>query len=286
MSTSELSAQLEAARQRSKAAWDAMAPGWYAQRSELWEFSRPVAEWLVRKLEPKPGDTLLELAARVGDTGYLAAKMVGTTGRLISTDFAPAMVAAARQRAQELGISNVECRVLDAERMELETDSVDGVLCRWGYMLMVDPAAAFAETRRVLRPGGRLVFSVFTAPERNPWAALVGRVLVTQGHLAPPDPKAPGIFALAEPTRIRELVTAVGFAAPEVEEMGLRWRFADQAAYWGFLTEAAGVISPILRALPAEAQAAVRAQVHDAARPFHAGDGYDFPATVLNVVTH
>jgi len=143
----------------------------------------------------------------VGDSGYLAAKAVGTTGRLISTDFAPEMVAAARQRARELSISNVEFRVLDAERMDLETDSIDGA-------------------------------------------------------------------------------SAAGFAAPEVEEMGLRWRFVDQAACWGFLTEAAGVTSPILRALPAEAQAAVRKQVHDAARPFHAGDGYDFPATVLNVVTH
>ena len=50
-----------------------------------------------------------------------------------------------------MGVHNAEFRVLDAERMDLETDSVDGVLCRWGYMLMSDPAAAFAETRRVLR---------------------------------------------------------------------------------------------------------------------------------------
>ena len=45
---------------------------------------------------------------------------------------------------------------MDAEKMDLEDDSVDGVICRWGYMLMADPAAALAETRRVLRDGGRL----------------------------------------------------------------------------------------------------------------------------------
>ena len=50
---------------------------------------------------------------------------------------------------------------MDAEKMDLEDDSVDGVICRWGYMLMADPAAALAETRRVLRDGGRLAFSVW-----------------------------------------------------------------------------------------------------------------------------
>ena len=63
------------------------------------------------------------------------------------------MVAVARRRAEELGVQNAEFRVLDAERMDLATDSVGGVLCRWAYMLMIDPPAAFAETRRVLRPG-------------------------------------------------------------------------------------------------------------------------------------
>jgi ubiquinone/menaquinone biosynthesis C-methylase UbiE len=286
MSANERSARLEAARQRSKSVWDDMAQGWYAGRDDLWAFSRPVAEWMVRKLEPKPGDTVLELAAGSGETGFLAARLVGEGGRLISTDFAPEMVEAARRRAREIGVDNVEFRVLDAERMDLETDSVDGILCRWGFMLMIDPAAAFGESRRVLRPGGRLVFSVWAAPERNPWASLVIRVLVSQGHIAPPDANAPGVFALADPDRIRALVTAAGFAEPAIEEMALRWPFVDQEAYWRFLTEAAGAISPMLRGLPPEAQAAVRTQVHEAARPFSSGDGYDFPAALLNVVAH
>jgi ubiquinone/menaquinone biosynthesis C-methylase UbiE len=77
----------------------------------------------------------------LGDTGFMTARLVGETGRVIITDFAPEMVAAARQRAEELGVENTEFRVLDAERMDLETDGVDGVRCRWGYMLKIDPAA-------------------------------------------------------------------------------------------------------------------------------------------------
>jgi ubiquinone/menaquinone biosynthesis C-methylase UbiE len=92
---------------------------------------------------------VLELAAGAGDTGFAAAS---DAGRLLCTDFSPAMLDVARRRAGELGITNVEFRVLDAEHLDLDTASVDGVLCRLGYMLVADPAAALAETRRVLRP--------------------------------------------------------------------------------------------------------------------------------------
>jgi len=285
-SRGEMSVRLEAARQRIRADWAAVAAGWHTQREELWEVSRPISEWMIRKLDPQPGDTVLELAAGLGDTGLLAARLVGEKGRVIITDFAPEMVSAARQRAEELGIGNVEFRVLDAARMDLETDSVDGVLCRWGYMLMVDPAAAFAETRRVLRAGGRLAFSVWAARERNPTVTLAGRVLVELGYVPPPDPQEPGAFVMADPERIRSLVVGAGFAEPEIEEVPFRWRFANQDAYWRFLAETAGSFSRVLRDLSPEAQNTVRERVHEAARQFSSGEGYDFPAVCLNVVTH
>jgi hypothetical protein len=64
----EMSGHHETARQQSRAAWGAVARGWYAQREELWKASRPVSEWMVRRLDPKPGDTVLELAAGLADT--------------------------------------------------------------------------------------------------------------------------------------------------------------------------------------------------------------------------
>jgi SAM-dependent methyltransferase len=230
-SPDEMSAQHVAACQQSRTTWSAVASGWYAQREVLWKASRPVSEWMVRRLDPQPGDTVLELAAGLGDTGLMAARLVGGSGRMIITDFAPEMVAGARQRAQELSVKSAEFRVLDAERMDLETDSVDGVLCRWAYMLTTDPAMAFAETRRMLRAGGRLAFSVWAARECNPALSLVGKVVESQGHIPPPEPQAPGAFAMADPGRIRQLVVGAGFAEPEIEEVSFRWPFADREAY-------------------------------------------------------
>jgi hypothetical protein len=77
-----------------------------------------------------------------------------------------------------------------------------------------------------------------------------------------------------------------GFAEPEIEEVSFRRPFADQDDYWRFLTETSSALSPALRALPGEARAAVRQRVREAAQPYHFGEGYDFPAVCMNVVTH
>src|SRR5262245_31313589 len=138
--------------ERSRRAWNAMASGWERRRRDLWEFSRPVSEWLIARLDPRPGQTILELAAGLGDTGFLAGPRAGRTGGVLVTDFAPGTVDAARRRAAELGIANAEFRELDAQRMDLGSGCVDGVVCRWGYMLMAEPGAALAETYRVMRP--------------------------------------------------------------------------------------------------------------------------------------
>ena len=131
--------------------------------------------------------------------GILAAERVGAEGRVIQTDFAEAMVDAARRRVEGLGLENVEHRVLDAETMDLDDDSVDGVLCRFGYMLMADPAKALAETRRVLGDGGRLAFAVWAGPTRTSGRRFPGMTLVARGKLPPPEPGNPGIFALGDP---------------------------------------------------------------------------------------
>ena len=258
-----------------------MAPGWESQRAYIWDVTRAVGERVVAALDPKPGETVLELAAGTGETGFAAARMVGSDGTLLSTDFSPAMVDAARRRGTELGLENVDYRVLDAERMDLPDASVDGVLCRYGYMLMGDPAAALAETRRVLKPGGRLSFAVVGAPDRNPWAAVPGRVLVELGHSPPPEPGAPGIFAIADEARIRELLAGAGFDPMRVEEVEVVWSFADGEELWRFVTELAGGLALVIRGLPEDEQLRVRSEVERASEPLRSNGGYEMPGLTL-----
>src|SRR5215207_2412327 len=196
----------------SLAVWEAMAPGWDERHAYFEEVARPVTERMLDLLAPSPGEAVLDLAAGTGVVGFSAAALVGPTGRVIVSDFAGAMVEVASRRAEELGLDNVECRVLDAERLDLPDGSVDGVICRWGYMLMADAAAALRETRRVLRADGRVSCAVFAGPEQNPWAALPLRVLQQRGHIPPPEAGASGILALADPDRLRRLFNEAGLS--------------------------------------------------------------------------
>lgn len=271
-------------RRTSHETWEAMAPGWERRRDYIWETSRAVGEWMVAQLEPKPADTVLELAAGPGDTGFTAAAVLGEHGRLISTDFSTEMVAAARRRGAELGLANVEYQVMDAERTGLDAGSVDGVLCRFGYMLMADPAAALTETRRVLRAGGRLALAVFGPPERNPWASIAGRMLVEGGHMPPPEPGAPGVFSMGSEERTRALLAAAGFGSVHTEEVPTLMTFRDLDDYLSFVGETAGPFAVALRGLAEEERAAIQAQLEEPFVPFAADGGYALPGLALCTV--
>ena len=271
-------------RKASHATWERMAAGWDRRRQWMWDVSHAVGEQMVAKLDPQPGQTVLELAAGTGETGFAAAARLGDDGLLISTDFSAPMIEAARRRAEELGLANVEFQVMDAERMTLDDDSVDGVLCRWGYMLMADPKAALAETRRVLRAGGRLCLSVWGPAEDNQWAALSRRTLVEAGHAPASQPGDPGIFAMSSEERIRDLVTGAGFETVEVERVEVEYRFGDFDDYWRFIHDLAGAVALVLERLSEDELAQVREAMEEKAQPFRANGGYTIPGVALNAV--
>jgi SAM-dependent methyltransferase len=277
--------ELEAARDAAFATWEAMAPGWERRREFLRTFSQPITDWMVRELDAQPGETILELAAGPGEIGFQAAPSLGDSGRLITTDFAPGMVEVAKRRARERGVSNAEFRVLDATRNELGSASVDGILCRWGFMLMPDAPAAFAESRRVLRSGGQLVLSVMGGPAENPWAAGVSKALVGLGLIPPVDPNAPGgLFSLADPNKLRELLEAAGFRDVRIEEMDFHFPFTDFDDYWDFILEFAGAVAVLLNSFTEEQRTAVRDATEKGSEAFRTESGYDFPGHTLNAI--
>ena len=189
-------------------------------------------------------------AAGPGGTGFAAAPILGEQGRLISSDFSSEMVEVARRRSTELGLANVEHRVIDAEEMSLEDDSVDGVLCRFGFMLMPDPAAALAETRRVLRPEGRLALAVWGTAAENPWVAIAGLILAERGLSPPPEPGAPGMFVLADEARLSQLLQGAGFDVERVERVPVRFEFDDVDDYIVRTKDLGGAVLPGSGATP------------------------------------
>jgi ubiquinone/menaquinone biosynthesis C-methylase UbiE len=277
-----MSFDADAYRAASLRGWEEAAPGWVRSQDMLREFGAPVSHWLIDAIVPQPGQRVLELAAGLGETGMLAAELVAPAGGAIVSDQAEAMLAGARGRAVELGLSNVEFLVLNAESIDLPVASVDAVVCRWGYMLMADPPAALSEARRVLRPGGRLAIAVWDAAERNPWAQLPILELRERGLTPVPGEGMPGQFALGDRTLLRELLEQAGFLEVRVESLRLSRRHASFAEMWEQTLDLSRVFHDAVMARPASEIADIEASLAARLEPYTAADGsLEIPAQTL-----
>ncbi|HTD49914.1 MAG TPA: methyltransferase domain-containing protein, partial [Acidimicrobiia bacterium] len=153
-------------------AWSAVAKAWDTNVDDVDAHSVEATAALLDRLAVRAGDRVLELAAGPGSLGTTWSQLVGPTGMVVVSDLAPAMVEVARRRTAALG--NVETTVIDASRIDRPASTFDVVACRMGLMFTPDPALAFAEILRVLRPDGRFGALTWGGIEHNPWMTCVG----------------------------------------------------------------------------------------------------------------
>jgi SAM-dependent methyltransferase len=205
-----------------------------------------------------PYEKLLELAAGPGDTGFLALPRVLPGGSLHSTDVAPEMVDAARRRAAQLALDRVTFAVEDMAALSFGDAEFDGVLCRWGVMLVPDMEAAASEIARVLRPGGRAALAVWADPANNDWMTASGRSALELGLLERPDPDAPGPFRLSPDGALESLLQGARLDVETVEEVAMTWRAPSLAAWWEISRDMSRMLAMLLERLTPEEAEAVR----------------------------
>jgi SAM-dependent methyltransferase len=193
------------------------------------------------------------------------------------------MVEVARRRAAELGLDQVENRTLNAEKMDLADDSVDGIICRWGFMLMLDPSSAFAESRRVLKDGRRLALSVWAGPEKNPWVTITGMTMRELGYEVTGDPFGPGgIFSMADPETVERMLRKSGFGDITIEQMPVNWSYGSSEEAWDFMTQVAGPIAALVNELPADELDTFRTALQNKIETFRTDTGIALPGVTIN----
>jgi len=259
----------------SAAAWSEVAAGW--ERRDPWVSAgvQPVTEMLLERLAPRPGEHVLELGGGVGEVGRDVAARVGPDGSVLTTDQSEAMVEVARRHGE--GIANLSFQAADAQATGLPEASFDGVVGRFVVMLAPDPAAVLAETRRVLRPGGRVAFAIWASAPENPWGSTIGKALLDLGLMEPPEPDTPGPFRLGDADRVRLLFDDSGLEHPMVDDVPITQRYASFDEFWDVTRDLAMSLRNALAALPEERATELREQVEERLARYAGEDGLAIP---------
>jgi SAM-dependent methyltransferase len=229
----------------------------------------------------QPGQRILDIAAGAGEPAVSAAERVGPGGYVLATDISEGIVELARQVAHERGLTQIETRAMDGEKLDLPDASFDAVLCRLGLMYMPHPVTALREWRRTLRAGGRVAVAVFSTPDRNPWGAVPASIIRRRAQLPPPVQGQPGPFSLGGAGVLEDVFHQAGFADPEVRAVPVPHRAASAAEYVRVAREAFGGFNAMMAHLPLQERESVWNEVEDSMRSFESPGGFEVPGECL-----
>jgi SAM-dependent methyltransferase len=246
--------------------WEELAPSWLAGEQHSEKVSQRFGRLAMERLHLQPGHRVLDIACGSGLTTLELAALVGHDGQADGVDIAPALVAAARQRAGDAHVGNARFTVADVQTDDLG-EGYDAAFSRFGVMFFADPVTAFARIRGALRPGAPFAFAAWQNLFANEWMFVPGSAVVAVTGVLPPmpGPGEPGPFSLAEPGRIEELLAGAGFADVEVDTVDETIVLpADDIGSLVDLSSRVGPVREALRTADAATSERILAAVRDA----------------------
>jgi ubiquinone/menaquinone biosynthesis C-methylase UbiE len=260
-------------KERERNAWASVADGWHRRDALLARGAAPVTERMLDMAGIRTGHHVLDIASGVGEPSLTAAKRVGASGRVVGTDLTDAMLDYARHKAELQGVTNIEYHCVDGETLDFPASTFDAVTCRWGLMFMPEPTACLELVHGVMKDNARLAVACWTAPDQNPFVSLLMQVLANHMELPRPPPGTPGIFALADPQRLQQVIESAGFRNVVLESVEIDVVEVENGQqYWEAMSDLAAPVMTLVNQLDTDARKAYASEVIAAAERLRQGD--------------
>ncbi|WP_108883177.1 methyltransferase domain-containing protein [Anderseniella sp. Alg231-50] len=258
--------ELRAFQEFEQSGWETAADPYH----QHWGFlSSQSADPMLDAAEVTRGSKVLDVAT---GAGYVAASAVQRGARAVGIDFSAAQIDLARQTFPE-----VEFRKASAEALPFSPDTFDAVVMGFGMNHMPDPEAAFGEACRVLKPGGRFAFTVWSQPNPGEGFGIVLSAIETHSAAYASLPPAPPYFRFANPDETAAVFTQAGFVEPATVTVPQYWRHTSPDQVFDAFNEGAVRATAMLRAQPADARHAIRSEVKSEVTKLRQGDYYVIP---------
>lgn len=263
--------------------WNRVAGGW-----EKWDrfFDEQMAflnHRLVADARVRSGMRVLDLGSGTGYPVLLAAQTVGTNGQVIGIDLAAQMLDAARRKAASLKLSNTTFQTGDVTTLPYEAASFDAVTTRFCLMFLPEIPKAVTEIARILKPNTWLAAAVWSAPDKNPYLRIPMDIIKQFIDLPPPDPKAPGIFRLAKPGELTDMLQQAGFLDISEHEFLGDVQFSTAEEYFSSLMDIAAPIQNLWAKLSPTQQTEARGNIIQTAGQYQKGSVIALPIAVRMV---
>jgi SAM-dependent methyltransferase len=240
-------------------AWNGYEGAYWAEHQDRWDaVNTGVNDQLFAAAAIGEQNRVLDVGCGNGLTTRLAARRA-SRGHAVGIDLSAPMLERARATAAAESIANVTFLQGDAQVHPFPPAGFDVAISRFGVMFFSDPVAAFANIGRALKPGGRLAFVSFRDLSQSDLGAVFGAIAEPAPVLGGDGAETPGMFSLADPARIDEVLTRAGFAGVTPTPIDFPMLFGRDAA------DAAGFLlgSGPVRDLLAQADQRTVARVTD-----------------------